>query len=177
MKSGRCFKTSGRCSLFGPIHSLCYDFVVKNLHKTCDLAAIRRRILLVRPESPRRWGKMTSHQMINHQADSLRGMMGLKPVSPAGRPNKILKFLALWLPLPWPKGVATRPEMDQLNGGTPPAEFQADVQAFMELLERFTRTPREFQFQAHPMFGEMQEHEWMRWGYLHIDHHLRQFGV
>jgi hypothetical protein len=29
---------------------------------------------------------------------------------------------------------------------------------------------------AHPIFGRMTEAEWMRWGYLHTDHHLRQFG-
>jgi hypothetical protein len=150
---------------------------VKNLHHPADLADLRRRILLVKPDSQRRWGKMTAHQMINHQADSLRGMMGLKAVSPAGKPNKILKFFALWFPLPWPKGVPTRPEMDQRMGGTPPVEFHSDVRVFTELLERFTATPRDFQFQKHPIFGEMQEHEWMRWGYLHIDHHLRQFGV
>jgi hypothetical protein len=26
------------------------------------------------------------------------------------------------------------------------------------------------------MFGPMTEKDWMRWGYLHADHHLRQFG-
>jgi hypothetical protein len=26
------------------------------------------------------------------------------------------------------------------------------------------------------MFGPMSERDWMRWGYLHADHHLRQFG-
>jgi hypothetical protein len=30
---------------------------------------------------------------------------------------------------------------------------------------------------GHPFFGQMTEKEWMRWGYLHADHHLRQFGV
>ena len=29
---------------------------------------------------------------------------------------------------------------------------------------------------AHPMFGPMTPEDWMRWGYLHADHHLRQFG-
>jgi hypothetical protein len=34
-----------------------------------------------------------------------------------------------------------------------------------------------FQFARHPIFGELTEREWMRWGYLHTDHHFRQFGV
>jgi hypothetical protein len=28
----------------------------------------------------------------------------------------------------------------------------------------------------HPFFGSMQHADWMRWGYLHADHHLRQFN-
>ena len=30
---------------------------------------------------------------------------------------------------------------------------------------------------AHPFFGAMSSSAWLRWGYLHMDHHLRQFGV
>jgi hypothetical protein len=29
----------------------------------------------------------------------------------------------------------------------------------------------------HPMFGDLTSWQWMRWGYLHTDHHLRQFGL
>ncbi len=36
---------------------------------------------------------------------------------------------------------------------------------------------RDFAFASHPVFGELSEWEWMRWGYLHADHHLRQFGT
>jgi hypothetical protein len=28
-----------------------------------------------------------------------------------------------------------------------------------------------------PPMGEMREREWLHWGYLHTDHHLRQFAV
>ena len=28
----------------------------------------------------------------------------------------------------------------------------------------------------HPFFRSMQHADWMRWGYLHADHHLRQFN-
>ena len=29
----------------------------------------------------------------------------------------------------------------------------------------------------HPFFGAMSPNQWLRWGYLHTDHHLRQFGA
>jgi hypothetical protein len=27
------------------------------------------------------------------------------------------------------------------------------------------------------VFGRMSQAAWLRWAYLHMDHHLRQFGV
>lgn len=32
-------------------------------------------------------------------------------------------------------------------------------------------------FGVHPGFGRMSQSDWLRWGYRHVDHHLRQFGV
>ena len=29
----------------------------------------------------------------------------------------------------------------------------------------------------HPIFGRMSQRAWLRWAYLHMDHHLRQFGA
>ena len=87
------------------------------------------------------------------------------------------KYVALYAPMQWPQGVPTRPEFDQLGGGgTPTAQFDADVRSLLETAERFSRTPRDFTFRPHPMFKVMSEGQWMRWGYLHMDHHLRQFG-
>jgi len=137
------------------------------------------RIGLVWPDSPRKWGKMTAPQMICHLNDSFLCVMGEKEVSAATdfRAPRLVKWIALNMPTHWPQGTPTRPEIDQQVNGTPPADFAADVETLLGLVERFTRRPRDFQFQPHPMFREMTEREWMRWGYLHTDHHLRQFGV
>jgi hypothetical protein len=32
-------------------------------------------------------------------------------------------------------------------------------------------------YAAHPMFGPLTRREWMLWGYRHMDHHFRQFGI
>jgi hypothetical protein len=32
-------------------------------------------------------------------------------------------------------------------------------------------------FGLHPAFGKMDQRDWLAWGYRHVDHHLRQFGV
>ena len=137
------------------------------------------RVSSVRPETPRCWGKMTAPQMICHLNDAFLGVMGNKLLEiPRGFTLwPVLKYIALYSPMKWPQGVPTRPEMDQLGGGgTPPAEFECDVRRLLDTMERFARRPRDFQFRLHPMFKKMSESQWMRWGYLHVDHHLRQFG-
>lgn len=139
---------------------------------------ILARLSKVGPDTPRRWGKMNAAQMICHLSDSFLGVMGEKPMEiPARYPGrKLMKWVGLYVPLRWPKGVATRPEFDAWIGGTPPSDFQTDKALLIELMGRFTERPRTFRFQIHPIFLELSEREWMVWGYRHMDHHLRQFG-
>jgi hypothetical protein len=90
----------------------------------------------------------------------------------------VLKWVALYLPLHWPAGVMTRPEVDQEFGGTPPADFAADVDELVRRVHCLTDRRPDSQWAAeHPFFGRMSDAEWLRWAYLHIDHHLRQFGA
>lgn len=141
---------------------------------------ILSRVRNVRPDSPRRWGKMNAAQMLCHLNDSFLCAMGERPVpiDPNFRARKLAKWVALHAPFRWPHGVKTRPEIDQHGGsGTPPADFEVDRALLLLLVERFTAPLPDFRFAPHPMFLEMNEREWMRWGYLHSDHHLRQFGV
>ena len=150
---------------------------VKTLHDPAAQKEILERLDRVTPESPRLWGRMTASQMICHLTDSFRGVLGDFPVStgPGPLPGPILKFVALRMPIQWPHNVQTRPEVDQEIRGTRPAEFAADVAALKSTLHRFVSNPQAIG-PRHPIFGPMSEFEWMRWGYLHMDHHLRQFG-
>jgi hypothetical protein len=151
---------------------------MKTLLNAQDKVEIVARLQTLGPTSSRRWGKMSVNQMVCHLSDSFRGPMGEKSVTAAHwfAPG-LMKWLALWVPVPWPRGVKTRPEMDQQMGGTPPMNFETDLGDLRRLLNRFAAQPRDFQFKSHPIFGEMSDQEWMRWGYLHMDHHLRQFGA
>lgn len=145
--------------------------------------AVRRQILArlqrIRPDTPRRWGRMTAPQMICHLRDSYLGVMGDLPVAipPGFSWWRLTKPFAFYAPLRWPQGVPTRPELDQLAGAAvPPAEFSADIESLLASIAKFTAQPRAFAFRPHPMFGVLSEKEWMIWGYRHTDHHLRQFG-
>lgn len=152
---------------------------MKTLGKAEDKREIEVRLGKLQAGAPRRWGRMSAAQMVCHLSDAFRGPMGEKALAAAKGPypRTLMKWGALYLPLPWPHGLRTMPEMDQEIGGTPPGEFASDVRELRRLLERFTRQPRDFVWRPHPLFLELADEEWMRWGYLHMDHHLRQFGV
>ena len=151
---------------------------MKTLLRQKDLAEIQQRLQRVRADSTRRWGRMSAHQMICHLADSFRAALGEKVPTPSGTlfHRTVVKPIALYVPINWPKGFPTRPEMDQERGGTQPVEFAEDVAHLVALMERFAHM-EERPASAHPMFGRMSRAQWQRWGYLHMDHHLRQFGV
>ena len=150
--------------------------------QTLDSATVKDlldRLQRLRPETRALWGKMNAHQMMCHLTDSFGLAMGAKSASEdiTFLNRTLIRWVALHTRLPWPKGVPTRPEMDQLSGGTRPTEFAYDMAALAASIPRFAEGSRTFQFARHPTFGELTEWEWMRWGYLHADHHLRQFGV
>ena len=141
-------------------------------------AEILRRLKNVRPDSPRRWGRMTAPQMICHCSDAYRMAAGKTRASDATSvvQRTVVKWIALYLPLPWPRGIMTRPEIDQqAGGGTCPGDFATDVAELAGLVESFGTQP--IDWPPHPIFGQLSKTQWLRWGYLHIDHHLRQFGA
>jgi hypothetical protein len=152
---------------------------MKTLLHPADKQEILRRLDRIKPTSQRRWGSMSAHNMICHLSDGFRLYMGEWPAksAPVPAPRLLLKWIALWAPIPWPHGFKTAPELDQQGGGTPPAEFSADLKELRALIERFTRHPADFVPKPHPHFDSLSEREWQRLAYLHADHHLRQFGA
>ena len=150
---------------------------MKTLFNAADREKVLNRLKNVHPDSQRRWGSMSAHQMICHLSDSFRASLGEKQLSPATTLFKrtVFKWTALWMPLRWPHGVRTRPEMDQHMGGTPPEEFASDLEKLHILFGRFVSW--QGKYEPHPILGPLSKTERMRHAYLHMDHHLRQFGA
>jgi hypothetical protein len=150
---------------------------VKTLRKLTNRNEVLDRLTVLHADSQGRWGSMSAHQMICHLSDSFRAALGEKAISQSTTLFKrtVYKWTALWVPLRWPQGIKTRPEMDQLEGGTKPDEFASDVEKLRILLDRFCNSKREFA--PHATMGQMSKTERMRHAYLHMDHHLRQFGA
>jgi hypothetical protein len=145
--------------------------------------AVKRRVEVrvrqLRPDSVRQWGRMTPHQAICHLNDSFKLALNERPAAPIDWPLRaVIRFIALDVPLQWAKGrIKTAPEAEQGGGGTPPVEFELDRGELLALMERFCSAGDDQYCPTHPIFGRMSARHWRRWAYLHMDHHLRQFGL
>jgi Protein of unknown function (DUF1569). len=147
-----------------------------------ERAAIDARLAALTPDRARRWGRMTAPQMVCHLTDAFRGVLGERgnagPARPAGfLARTAMKWAALYLPLPWPRGLRTSSSADQERGGTPPTVFEHDLAALRATTDRFLRELPAVSRRPHYLFGPLSEAQWARWAYRHMDHHLRQFGL
>jgi len=123
---------------------------------------------------------MSAHQMVCHLGDAFRVAMGeMRSSDRSSLPYRtVIKWIALYAPLRWPGGIPTTPELDQSAGrGTPPGDFATDVARVEALVGAITAGSIDLGRQRHPLFGTMSHAAWLRWGYLHMDHHLRQFDA
>jgi hypothetical protein len=103
--------------------------------------ALHERVARLTPDTPARWGRMHSAQMLCHLLDTFRVPLG---ESSTGAKSAPFRFF----PLRW---------------------------LFVYALP-CGRRPH-CQWSVHPAFGPLPTWEWGRMVYLHVDHHLRQFGV
>jgi hypothetical protein len=181
----------GNSELAIPLIFVCTDFLGCNrysdagrfaMRKTLANAAgseeIARRVAALTPGSPRQWGTMSVGGMMCHLDDSyqvaLSGRIAARVREPL--PRWMIKYLALRTSLPWVKNMKTLPEVQQGAGGTCPGSFAQDQGRLLDTLMRFSACPTLAHAQ-HPFFGAMSKEDWLRWGYLHADHHLRQFSA
>jgi Protein of unknown function (DUF1569) len=150
---------------------------MRTLKNLSERQAIALRLAELSPDDKARWGSMSVNQMVCHLDDSYKLALGEKTASPATGlvQRTVMKWGALNAPVEWPRGFPTRPEMEQGKGGTVPVGFRQDLASLLSTLSRFCDAlPNPCL--SHPIFGKMTTADWMRWGYLHADHHLRQFG-
>lgn len=150
---------------------------MKSLRNGQEKLEIQSRMASLTHEDVARWGKMSVHQMVCHLRDSYAVGLGEKKVAPVATPipGSVMKWLALRLPMQWRQGYKSAPEVAQDVGGTQPVDFESDRAGLLFTVEQFcNRLPEPCV--PHPFFGGMSQDDWWRWGYLHADHHLRQFG-
>lgn len=150
---------------------------MKNLFEPATADEIQRRLDVLRPDSPRQWGKMNAAQAVAHLALGLEIAMGdIKPPRTLlGRLiGRFVKPLALGDDRPMQRNAPTV----KGQAVTDARDFEAERRRAKALLDRFaTGGPPVCTTHPHGFFGRLTPDEWSVLMYKHFDHHLRQFGV
>jgi hypothetical protein len=128
------------------------------------------------PTTPRRWGTMSPHEMLCHLGDASDSILG-HPGGPPREGRRLVKFIALHTPIPWPKGVKTPAEVDPRREGSRPGDFERDRWRAINGLRALAQASDSALPAGHRRFGPMSRWDWQRWAYRHTDHHLRQFRL
>lgn len=132
------------------------------------------RLVQLRPDAHRQWGKMNVVQMLNHL--KIATGSGIKLYKLRDESNflwrTIIKFIALRFLPRFPKNARAaegfKIEMnDQLD-------FDHEKHQALKVLQKAYASP--YDSYLHPLFGKMSRAEWGILIYRHFDHHLRQFG-
>ncbi len=148
---------------------------MKSLASKEVLAETKERLLRLTPEDRALWGRMSVTQMVRHLLCACEMALGDRNMEPRKGPLPwLLKSVALRSGLRWPKNVDTTPELIMALEEQTTATFVELVDETIARMEAIATGVR--WKSSHPMFGPMSAKDWMRWGYLPTDHHLRQFG-
>ncbi len=137
------------------------------------------RLKKLTPESQRLWGSMSVNQVLTHCADQLRICIGEIPIRPRGGKftQAILRWIGLNVPMKMPKNLKTIAELDpNKKYMTKPIEFVKDHSTLIGLYEKLLNSSENQHFE-HPVFGVLSKNQAIKLTNIHLDHHLRQFGV
>ncbi|HRH63138.1 MAG TPA: DUF1569 domain-containing protein [Bacteroidia bacterium] len=149
---------------------------MKSIFNKADNEALISRINKLTAESQPLWGKMDVSQMLAHITTPLLVMKGE------------VKINFTLLGMLFGKSLKKKYLRDRGFGKNLPThtkfkvvdskQFAAEQKKFIELLqELLTKGTAIITKNKHPFFGNMSIQEWEDMMYLHVEHHLKQFGV
>jgi len=149
---------------------------MSSIYDKADNDLIISRIHNLSPESKAQWGKMTVDQMLSHCQAPMDFAFGNTPM----KTNFMMRLLGKMI-----KGKMLKSKEFKKNSPTAPAFIRTENYDFEEtrngLIERINIFSdlgiKAIKTTKHPFFGEMSYDEWSQLHTMHLDHHLRQFGV
>jgi hypothetical protein len=143
------------------------------LHDPAVRSSIEARLDAIRPDSPRKWGRMSIDQMLWHVNQFLAASVGETTLvtqrSPI--PAPIMKFLVIYVP--WPKSAPTN--KSAVAGGA--HDLEAERARCKELIAKFVSRPVDGEWPDDPSFGSVSGKFASQLQAKHLDHHFRQFNA
>jgi hypothetical protein len=120
---------------------------------------------------------MNAQQMALHVGDACAAVLKQRAFSASlrGGPAGLRRFMLLYLLPRMPRGI--KAGANPAAAVVEPAAFAGDLERAIGLLQQLATVSPDALVDRHPILGTMTRAHWMRWAFLHTDHHLRQFGL
>ena len=137
---------------------------------------LKQRMERLSPNTPRLWGKMNAAQMLAHCSVGMEVSLGDKMMRQVligkliGKhvKKRMLSGEPMGKNLPTDKAYVVRDDRD----------LDLERRRLAGYIDRFQAGgPEGCTSGPHSFFGKMTSEEWSALNYIHLDHHLRQFGV
>lgn len=151
---------------------------MKNLYEQTEVNELHTRIARLRPDSARQWGRMSVAQMLAHCAMTVEMALGESsplPRHPLGRLiGGLVKRSLLVKGRPLGRNARTHPSVLVEDD----RYLEQERGRLERAIDRFANGgPGACTRHPHFFFGPMTPIEWSAFMYVHLDHHLRQFGA
>jgi len=149
---------------------------MKSIFNPTDNNEIISRINALSPESKAKWGKMSVDQMLSHciaPIDIAFGNSSLKA-------NFLMQILGKMV-----KAKMLKQDVFKKSSPTAPSfirtgnyDFEATKNELIGKIQQFEKEGHAvIKNTKHPFFGTMTYEEWDHLQFMHLNHHLKQFGV
>lgn len=147
-----------------------------NIFNQQDYKDIFKRIDSLNSKNQRKWGKMNVDQMLEHC--SLQLKLGLGHIKLSGFEGPSIQRTwfgrkSFLYAMPWTKGLPTPSQMNMTKNNLLFKEFDVEKDQLIKLLEEVQKNPN---LKPHAFFGAMNQKDWGRLIWKHLDYHLKQFG-
>ncbi len=148
---------------------------MKSIFNPNDNQELIERINKLTPDSQSQWGKMTVDQMMSHCIAPVDFVFGNTPMKANfffGLLGRMLKNKIINAPH-FKKDSPTAPAFIR----TGKYDFEATKKELIEKTASLTQGHSVIKMEKHPFFGPMNNDDWNKLLWKHLDHHLVQFGV
>ena len=148
-----------------------------NVHQQAGVNDLIYRALKLTAATTHLWGSMEVVEMLQHcNATNKLIMQGIQSTQNDSIKQQISRAVFLYLPLNFPKNIKAPRKLKLITDLETPQNFEQERELYIELISQLpTHTfPAKLN---HPVFGNLNANQWGILNWMHMDHHLRQFGV
>ena len=122
------------------------------------------------------WGNMTAPQMLKHLR-IWEEMIHNNKAYPRPLIGRLIGPLVMKSVLKKPELAKNTPTIPEMRMTGNDIDFEAEQQKLTALLSGYANYNLPDYSFIHPFFGKMTREQIGRMAYMHLDHHLRQFGI